>query len=43
MMEMGFPPVMVLEGGYPGWKRRGYPIEPKKEEEWKITGRPHAG
>ncbi|MGA8570856.1 MAG: rhodanese-like domain-containing protein [Desulfobaccales bacterium] len=32
LMKMGFPPVMVLEGGYPGWKRRGYPIEAKKDE-----------
>jgi rhodanese-related sulfurtransferase len=29
LMEMGFPQVMVLKGGYGAWKRMGYPTEPK--------------
>jgi len=31
-MELGFPQVMVLKGGYGAWKRAGYPLEPKKYE-----------
>jgi rhodanese-related sulfurtransferase len=30
LMEMGFPQVMVLKGGYGAWKKAGYPLEPKK-------------
>jgi 3-mercaptopyruvate sulfurtransferase SseA len=33
LVKMGFPSVMVLKGGYPGWKSSGYPIEPKKKKE----------
>jgi 3-mercaptopyruvate sulfurtransferase SseA len=32
-MEIGFPHVMVLEGGYGAWKKAGYPMEPKKYKE----------
>jgi 3-mercaptopyruvate sulfurtransferase SseA len=28
-MEMGFPQVLVLKGGYSAWKKAGYPLEPK--------------
>jgi 3-mercaptopyruvate sulfurtransferase SseA len=29
LMKMGFPQVMVLKGGFPAWKKAGYPTEPK--------------
>jgi 3-mercaptopyruvate sulfurtransferase SseA len=28
-MKLGFPQVMVLQGGYGAWKKAGYPLEPK--------------
>ena len=32
-MEMGFPQVMILKGGYAAWKSAGYPMEPKNYKE----------
>ncbi len=28
-MEMGYPKVMVLKGGWNEWQKLGYPVEPK--------------
>jgi len=29
LLEMGFPQVMALKGGWREWEKAGYPTEPK--------------
>jgi len=29
LLEMGFPQVWALKGGWREWERKGYPTEPK--------------
>jgi 3-mercaptopyruvate sulfurtransferase SseA len=30
LMEMNFPEVMALKGGWPEWEKANYPTEPKE-------------
>jgi 3-mercaptopyruvate sulfurtransferase SseA len=30
LLDMGFPQVWALEGGWPEWDKADYPTEPKK-------------
>ncbi len=32
MLEMGFPHVYVLKGGWWDWEEAGYPMEPKNKK-----------
>ncbi|MFW6122822.1 MAG: rhodanese-like domain-containing protein [Thermodesulfobacteriota bacterium] len=29
LMDMGFPQVVVIKGGWEEWEKAGYPTEPK--------------
>jgi len=31
MMELGFPKVSALKGGWAAWEKAGYPTEPKNK------------